>query len=86
MFKLDNQSFSLNYSILSLPFKKGVRILIPLQYGDYQRSFLTDETLKCGSITMTESSISIAFSRQVFGSRAFSKDWLRPQREIHRGK
>ena len=64
MFKMDAASFSLNYSILSLPFRKGVRVLIPLQYGEYQRSFLMDKTLKRGSVTMTESSIIIAFSKE----------------------
>jgi hypothetical protein len=42
MFKMDAASFSLNYSILSLPFRRGERILIPLRYGEYQRSFLMD--------------------------------------------
>lgn len=64
MFKMDGRSFSLNYSILSLPFKSGERALIPLQYGDYQRSFLMDKTLKRGSVTVTESSIIIAFSKE----------------------
>lgn len=64
MFKMDAASFSLNYSILSLPFKKGERVLIPLQYGDYQRSFLMDKTLKRGSVTVTESSVVIAFSKE----------------------
>jgi putative transposase len=64
MFKMDAVSFSLNYSILSLPFKRAERILIPLQYGDYQRSFLMDKTLKRGSVTVTESSIVIAFSKE----------------------
>src|SRR6267378_1394705 len=49
MFKMDAESFSLNYSILSLPFRKGGRVLIPLRYGEYQRSFLMDKTLKRGS-------------------------------------
>jgi IS605 OrfB family transposase len=35
-----------------------------LQYGDYQRSFLMDKTLKRGSVTMTEFSITIAFSKE----------------------
>jgi putative transposase len=65
MLKMDAASFSLDYSILSLPFKKGERVLIPLRYGEYQRSFLTDEALKRGSVTMTESSIVIAFSKEV---------------------
>jgi IS605 OrfB family transposase len=64
MFKMDASNFSLNYLILSLPFKKGERVPIPLQYGEYQKSFLMDKTLKRGSITMTESSITIAFSKE----------------------
>src|SRR6266850_8091176 len=64
MFKMDAPNFSLNYSILSLPFRKGGRVLIPLRYGEYQRSFLMDKTLKRGSLTMTESSIVIAFSKE----------------------
>jgi putative transposase len=61
MMKMDSENYSLNYSILSLPFKKGERVLIPLQYGDYQRSFLMDTTLKRGSVTMTDSAVIIAF-------------------------
>ncbi len=64
MFKMDAANITLNYSILSLPFRKGERILIPLRYGEYQRSFLMDKTLKRGSVTMTESSIVIAFSKE----------------------
>ncbi|MDA4127659.1 MAG: RNA-guided endonuclease TnpB family protein [Thaumarchaeota archaeon] len=61
MMKMDAAKYSLNYSILSLPFKKGERLLIPVEYGAYQRSFLLDETLKRGSVTMIESTIIIAF-------------------------
>jgi putative transposase len=64
MFKMDAASFSLNYSILSLPFRKGERVLVPLRYGEYQRSFLMDRTIKRGSVTMTGSSIVIAFSKE----------------------
>ncbi len=64
MFKMDSRNYSLNYSILSLPFRKGERIFIPLEYGEYQRSFLMDTTLKRGSVTITESSIVIAFSKE----------------------
>jgi len=64
MFKMDAASFSLTYSILSLPFRKGDRVLIPLEYGEYQKSFLMDKTLKRGSVTVTESSIIIAFSKE----------------------
>ena len=64
MLKMDNAEFSLNYSIMSLPFKKGDRLFIPLQYGDHQESFLMDKTLKRGSVTMTESAIIVAFSKE----------------------
>jgi len=64
VFKMDSANFSLNYSILSLPFRKGERVLIPLRYGEYQRSFLMDNTLKRGSVTVTQSSIVIAFSKE----------------------
>jgi putative transposase len=37
---------------------------VPLQYGEYQRSFLMDKTLKRGSVTMTESSVVFAFSKE----------------------
>ena len=64
MMKMDFQNYALNYSILSLPFRKGERVLVPLQYGDYQRSFLKDPTLKRGSVTLTGDCIIIAFSRE----------------------
>ncbi len=65
MLKMDAASYSLNYSILSLPFKRGEgRTLIPLRYGEYQRSFLMDKSLKRGSVTVTGSSIVIAFSNE----------------------
>jgi len=63
MMKMDSQNYILNYSILSLPFRKGERILVPLKYGNYQRSFLMDTTLKRGSVTLTESEIIIAFAK-----------------------
>jgi len=63
MLKMDSRNYTLNYSILSLPFLKGERMLVPLKYGDYQRSFLGDTTLKRGSVTLTESDIIIAFTK-----------------------
>ncbi len=64
MMKIDAEAYSLNYSILSFPVKKGVRLLIPLGYGDYQRSFLLDKTLRRGSITITDHEIIIAFTKE----------------------
>ncbi len=65
MLKVDRFNYSLNYSILSLPSRKNHRILIPLKYGGYQRSFLLDATLRRGSVTMTDSTIIITFKRKV---------------------
>lgn len=64
MFKMDAANFRLDHSVLTLPFKKGESIHIPLKYGEYQRSFMMDKTLKRGSVTATESSIVIAFSKE----------------------
>lgn len=64
MLKMDSYNYTFNISLLSIPYKKGERILIPLQYGDYQRSFLMDKTLKRGSITITASNIIVAFSKE----------------------
>ncbi|MBI3023879.1 MAG: IS200/IS605 family element transposase accessory protein TnpB [Thaumarchaeota archaeon] len=73
MMKMDASNYSLNYAILSIPFKKGQRICIPLEYGDYQRSFLMDMTLKRGSVTLTARTISISFSRRIAETEPMSK-------------
>jgi len=64
MMKMDSASYSLNPDILSLPSNKGERLLIALEYGEYQRHFLMDEKPKRGSVTMTEGTIIIAFSKE----------------------
>jgi putative transposase len=64
MLKMESGAYSLSYGVLSLPNKKGHRVLVPLKYGDWQRSFLMDMTLKRGALTMTDSKIAIAFSRE----------------------
>jgi len=63
MMKVDAGEYTINGGILSLPFRKGERLLVPLRYGEYQHSFLVDSTLKRGSITMTENAIAIAFTK-----------------------
>src|SRR5712692_5476795 len=65
MMKMDIQGYTLNCSVLSLPFRKGNRLLIPLQYGDYQRPFLMDKTLKRGSVTVADNAVIIAFSKEI---------------------
>ncbi len=68
MMRMDAANYSLIYAILSLPFRNGQRILIPLKYGGYQRSFLMDRTLKRGSVTITDSAVIIAFSKETTGA------------------
>jgi putative transposase len=62
--KLDNQTYQLNYMLLRIPVKPREFLIIPLKGGDYQLSFLRDATLKRGSITLTESTVTIAFSKE----------------------
>jgi len=73
MMKMEAQKYDLRYSILILPFKKGEKILLPLQYGEYQRSFLMDPTLKRGSMTITETAVMITFSKEVVAGFPSSK-------------
>jgi len=63
MMKMDVQNYSINNCIMSLPYKRGKLILVQLDYGNYQQSFLADSQLKRGSLTITESAVVIAFSR-----------------------
>jgi putative transposase len=73
MMKMDVRSYSLNYSVLSLPFRRGERVLIALAYGEYQRSFLMDNTLKRGSVTLTDTAVIIAFTKSTCQSEPLSK-------------
>ncbi|MDV3277452.1 MAG: transposase [Nitrososphaerales archaeon] len=63
--KLDNQSYLLNHLILRIPNKPRQFIYLTLQASDYQLSFIDDQTLKRGSITITAHTISIAFSKEI---------------------
>jgi putative transposase len=73
MMKIDSQNFTLFHSLVSIPFKKGMRVLVPLQFGDYQRSFLSNDTLKMGSLTLTDSYVIIAFTKFVILDSPTSK-------------
>jgi len=62
--KLDNQTYQLNYMLLRIPTTPRNFIIIPLIGGEHQLSFLRNATLKRGSITLTDSKISISFSKK----------------------
>jgi len=61
--KLDKQSFNLDYLILRIPVRPREFIYITLEGSSYHRSFLSDPTLKTGSVTITESAVIVSFSK-----------------------
>jgi putative transposase len=50
--------------MLRIPVKPREFLIIPLIGGEYQLSFLRDTTLKRGSVTLTASKVTIAFSKE----------------------
>jgi IS605 OrfB family transposase len=65
MLKMESQKYSLIHGILTLPFRRGHRVIIPLDYGNYQRSYLANEELKRGSVTVTEHEVIITFVKVI---------------------
>ncbi|HYR04936.1 MAG TPA: transposase [Nitrososphaerales archaeon] len=63
--KLDNQTFTLNHLILRIPTTPRHFIYLTLRAADYHLSFVDDAILKRGSITLTESLLDVAFSKQI---------------------
>ncbi len=63
--KLDNQSYVLNHLVLRIPTIPRHFIFLVLQGSEYHLSFVDDQNLKRGSITITEQTVSIAFSKEV---------------------
>lgn len=69
--KLDNQTYQLNHLILRIPFHATGRghdsdyIHLTLQASNYQLAFVDDPSLKRGSVTLTGSTVSIAFSKEI---------------------
>ncbi len=63
--KLDNQSYILNHLVLRIPASPRQFIFLVLQGSDFHLSFVDDQNLKKGSITVTEKSVIITFSKTV---------------------
>ena len=63
-FKLDNQTYLLDDLTLRIPLRPRQFVYLSLQDSDYHASFLKDPSLKRGSLTVTESTINIAFSKE----------------------
>jgi putative transposase len=64
-FKLDNQSYQLNHLLLRIPSAPRRFIFLTLQGSDHRLSLVDDPALKRGSVTITPTSVSIAFSKEV---------------------
>ncbi|HMD78405.1 MAG TPA: transposase [Nitrososphaerales archaeon] len=62
--KLDKQSYRLIHLLLRIPVTAGRYIFLTLQGSNYHSSFIDDPRLKRGSVTITNQSVSIAFSKQ----------------------
>jgi len=63
--KLDSQSYQLNHLLLRIPTTPRSFVFLTLEGSDYHSSFIDDPGLKRGSVTITEGSVSIAFSKVV---------------------
>lgn len=61
--KLDNQSYNLNHLLVRIPTIPRRFIFLVHQGSEYHFSFLDDQNLKRGSITITEHTVCIAFSK-----------------------
>jgi putative transposase len=65
--KLDNQTYKLikkDSLYLRIPFKPRNFLYIKLKYGEYQRRFLEDKTLKLGSVTALTNKIILCFEKK----------------------
>jgi putative transposase len=63
--KLDNQSYRINHLLLRIPATPREHIFLTLQGSSYHLSYLDDQELKMGSVTINERSVVIAFSKTV---------------------
>jgi putative transposase len=63
--KLDSQSYRLNHLLLRIPTTPRHFTFLTLQGSDYHLSFIDDPGLRRGSVTITNRTVSIAFSKRV---------------------
>ncbi|HEV2138480.1 MAG TPA: transposase [Nitrososphaerales archaeon] len=69
--KLDNQSYQLNHLLLRIPTNPRNFVFLTLQGSNYHTSFVDDPNLKRGSVTITERSVCISFTKVVPALRPF---------------
>jgi hypothetical protein len=63
--KLDNQTYRLDHLLLKIPSAPRHFIYLILQGSDYHLSFIDNSALKRGSVTITDHSVIIAFSKEI---------------------
>jgi putative transposase len=63
--KLDNQSYRLDHLLLRIPSAPRHFIFLRLSVSKYHLSFIDDPNLRRGAVTITESGVTIAFSKEV---------------------
>jgi putative transposase len=62
--KVGSQAYTLNHLILRIPTRPMHFIYLTLRAANYHLSFVDDPALKRGSITLNDSSVAVAFSRE----------------------
>src|SRR6266513_3390383 len=62
--KLGSQAYTLNHLILRIPTRPKHFIYLTLRAANYHLSFVDDPALKRGSITLNDSSVAVAFSKE----------------------
>ncbi|MDA4113122.1 MAG: transposase [Thaumarchaeota archaeon] len=63
--KVTSQSYRLDHIILRIPTRPRDYIYLTLHASDYHLSLIDDPTLKRGSVTITDRTVSLAFSKEV---------------------
>jgi putative transposase len=63
--KLDSRAYSLEHLVLRIPTRPRRFLFLTLQASDYHLSLIDDPTLKRGSVTVTNRTVNIAFSKQI---------------------
>jgi putative transposase len=62
--KLDNQTYRLNHLLLRIPSTPRRFIYLIMQGSDFHLSLIDNSALKKGSVTITDRTVSIAFSKE----------------------
>ncbi len=62
--KLDSQTYTLNHLIVRIPTRPRHFIYLTLNSSNYHLSFVDDPRLKRGSITLTDSALVVAFTKE----------------------